>query len=107
MEEAKIEVGIIPTGGHVLVLPDEVKEKTSGGIYLPKTTQDTEQAAATTGTIVAIGPSAWKDLDDGSPWATVGDKVIYARYAGVGMQGNDSKNYVLINDNDILARLLF
>lgn len=100
------ESGIMPTGGHVLVLPDKVKEKTIGGIILPETIRDKEQAAATSGVIISIGSSAWKDLDDGTPWAEVGDRVSYARYAGVAMTGNDNVDYVLINDNDILAKLL-
>ena len=107
MSEEINKSGIIPTGGHVLVLPDKVEAKTQGGIYLPETTIDQEQAAATIGTIVAIGPSAWKDLDDGSPWAEVGNTISYAKYSGVIMLGKDSESYVLINDNDILARLLF
>ncbi|WP_456442276.1 co-chaperone GroES [Psychroserpens sp.] len=99
--------GINPTGGHVLVLPDKVKEKTSGGIILPETIRDKEQMAATSGVVISIGPSAWKDIDDGRSWAKVGDRVSYARYAGVAMAGNDDVAYILINDNDILARLLF
>ena len=97
--------GIFPTGGHVLVFPKPVEEKTAGGIFLPQTTRDTEQQAATIGTVVAIGLSAWLDLDDGHPWCKVGDTVSYARYSGVSMTGKDDQNYVLINDNDILAVL--
>ena len=99
--------GILPTGGHILILPELVEEKTAGGIILPKTTQDKEQQAATVGKVVAIGPSAWKDLDDGLPWCQVGDKVSYARYAGIGMTGQDAQKYVLTNDNDILSVLMF
>ena len=99
--------GIVPTGGHLLVLPIKVEEMTAGGIILPQETRDKEQQAATMGILVAIGPGAWKDLDDGSPWAEVGHKVSYARYAGVSMLGKDNQNYVLINDNDVLAKLLF
>lgn len=99
--------GILPTGGHVLVKADPVEAKTKGGIYLPDTTRDQEQRAATMGTVVAVGPSAWMDLDDGHPWAEVGDHVSYAKYAGVEMIGKDEQNYVLINDNDILAVLQF
>ncbi len=99
--------GILPTGGHLLVLPDKVEEKTAGGIYLPKTVQDKEQMAATVGTLIAVGTGAWVDLDDGKPWAAVGDKVSYARHAGVAMTGQDNQDYVLINDNDVLAKLLF
>jgi chaperonin GroES len=99
--------GILPTGGHLLVLPEKVEEKTKGGIYIPETTREKEQQAATIGKLIAIGPSAWKDLDDGSAWAEVGDKISYSRYAGVTMTGKDEESYVLINDNDVLARLLF
>ncbi len=99
--------GIIPTGGHLLVLPDKVEEKTAGGIYLPQETRDKEQQAATIGKLIDIGPGAWTDIDDGSPWAAIGDKVSYARYAGVVMRGQDGQDYVLINDNDVLAKLLF
>jgi len=108
MQEQDInQSGILPTGGHLLVLPDKVEEKTAGGIYLPQTTRDKEQLAATVGRLIAVGPGAWTDLDDGQPWAIVGDKVSYARHAGVAMTGQDGQDYVLINDNDVLAKLLF
>ena len=99
--------GILPTGGHLLVLPEKVKEKTAGGIYLVQETQDKEQQAATVGTLVGVGPSAWADIDDGSPWAIVGNKISYSKYAGVSMIGKDDESYILINDNDVLAKLLF
>lgn len=106
-EQVINKAGILPTGGHLLVLPDKVEEKTAGGIIIPETSREKEQQAATKGTLIAIGPGAWLDLDDGSPWAQVGDKISYARYSGVSMVGKDSVEYVLINDNDVLARLLF
>ena len=99
--------GILPTGGHLLVLPAKVEEMTAGGIIIPQDTREKEQQAATIGTLIAVGSSAWKDLDDGSPWAEVGNKVSYARYAGISMVGQDDEDYVLINDNDVLAKLLF
>jgi chaperonin GroES len=101
------ESGIIPTGGHVLVLADTVEEKTAGGIILPESTRDKDQAAATSGTVISIGASAWADIDDGHPWASVGDHVSYARYAGVVLKGKDEVDYILLNDNDILAVLSF
>ena len=106
-EEQINKSGIIPTGGHLLVLPDKVEEKTAGGIYIPETSREKEQQAATSGTLIAVGPGAWTDLDDGQPWASVGDRISYSRYAGVSMKGQDDEDYVLINDNDVLARLLF
>jgi co-chaperonin GroES (HSP10) len=41
------------------------------------------------------------------PWANVGDRISYSRYAGVSMKGSDDGQYVLINDNDVLAVLSF
>ena len=99
--------GIIPTGGHLLVIADKVEEMTAGGIIIPQDTREKEQQAATIGTLIAVGSGAWLDLDDGSPWAVVGDKVSYARYAGIAMTGQDDQEYVLINDVDVLAKLLF
>lgn len=109
MEEIKDinQSGIVPTGGHLLVMPDKVEERTKGGIILPQETRDKEQTAATVGTLIAAGSGAWADIDDGSPWAIVGDRVSYARYAGVSMLGQDNETYILINDNDVLAKLLF
>lgn len=106
-EQIVNESGILPTGGHLLVLPEKVQEMTKGGIYMPQDTRDKEQRDATVGTLIAIGKTAWADLDDGSAWAFEGDKISYARHAGVSMKGVDGEDYVLINDNDVLARLLF
>ncbi len=99
--------GIIPTGGHILIFPDPTERTTKAGLIIPDTIADKNQAEATSGEVVSIGASAWKDLDDGKPWAKVGDRVSYGRYAGVVMKGHDELNYVLINDNDILAKLVF
>lgn len=107
-EQANInQSGILPTGGHLLVLPEKVEEMTAGGIILPQETRDKEQRESTVGILIAVGAGAWVDLDDGSPWAEVGDKVSYPRHAGVSMTGRDGESYVLINDNDVLAKLLF
>ncbi len=99
--------GILPTGGHLLVKPKKVEEVTEGGIILPQDIRDKEQQAATEGKLIAIGPAAWADLDDGEAWAKVGDKISYSRYSGVMMKGQDDEEYVLINDVDVLAVLLF
>lgn len=97
--------GITPTGHHVLVLPDKVEEKTKGGIYLPQESQDDKQRAATKGLLVAVGPTAWLEFAKGEPWAKAGDYVSYAKYGGINMSGSDGEDYVLLNDQDILAVL--
>jgi len=95
--------GIEPAGHRVLVLPEEVKEKTDGGIYLPQQAKDREQAAVIVGTLVAVGPQAWDGFGDGKPWAGVGDDVIFAKYGGAVVKGIDGKEYRILNDEDIVG----
>ena len=58
----------------------------------------------TIGTIMAIGPHAWKhpDLGDGTPWAKQGDTVMFAKYSGKFISDPKSNDeYYLCNDEDI------
>jgi len=61
-----------------------------------------ERAATVMGTIVGVGPNAWKGFDDGLPWAAVGDKVYYAKYSGKTVEEN-GKTYIICNDEDVQA----
>ncbi|OHD28153.1 MAG: hypothetical protein A2Y38_15590 [Spirochaetes bacterium GWB1_59_5] len=91
-----------PCGHRVLILPEVVEEKTSGGIILAPTTQQRDQQATMRGTVAAIGVNAWKAFDDGTPWAKEGDRVMFRRYAGEIIKDGDAE-YRVINDEDILA----
>lgn len=97
--------GIKPTGHYVLIKPDQVEEKTSGGIILAPSTVENEQRDTTKGTLVAVGPTGWSELGYGHPWAEPGDHVSYGRHAGRFMKGSDGVEYVLMNCEDILAVL--
>lgn len=91
----------------MLVKPFEVEKETDSGIVLVLD-EAREFAAQEYGTIVDIGPDAWKDYGD-TPWAKVGDKIIYSRYGGkiVREPGETdiNKKYVILNDEDVLAIL--
>jgi co-chaperonin GroES (HSP10) len=94
--------GIHPKGHRVLILPDPVEEVTQSGIILSVgETRDRERLAQLKGTIVEIGDSAW--LDQPSPWAKVGDHVIFGKYSGLIYDGADEKEYRIINDLDVVA----
>lgn len=101
----KNESGINPTGHYILILPIEVEKKTAGGLYLANETIENKQRDTTQGTLVAVGAIGWKEFGDGSPWAKVGDKVSFGKYAGRDMIGVDGKRYILANCEDILAVL--
>src|SRR3954469_1036012 len=68
-----------PLGDRVVIKPTPREEMTKSGIVLPDTAKEKPQE----GEILAVGPG--KTLDDGSREAmdvAVGDKVLYAKYAG-------------------------
>lgn len=96
-------VTITPTGHLVLVQLQKVEAKTKGGIYIPDTARDVHQKASTIGTLVAIGPQAWKAFGDGEAWAPIGSTVVFPRYSGVAVDAEvaGEEDLVLMNDEDI------
>lgn len=96
-------IKIEPVSHFVLIQLQPTEKITAGGIYVPDTVQDVQQRAATLGTIRAIGPQAWKDIGDGSPWAKVGDVVCFPRYSGVSVDPvvGGEENLVIMNDEDL------
>lgn len=97
--------GIKPTGHYILVLPDVVENTTASGIILTDETVENAQRDTTVGALIEVGQIGWKEFGDGTPWAKVGDKVSYGKYAGRDMTGLDGEAYVLMNCEDILAVL--
>lgn len=94
---------LVPVGHRVLVKIDEVEEKTAGGIIITKTTADREQEAGIFGTVIAVGETAWKDFG-GRAWATVGDRVMIAKYGGfIAQEPGTAEKYRILNDEDIVA----
>ncbi len=97
MKKSELEV----VGHRVLVKPHLQEEVSEGGIYIAVgDTFKREQGATQIGTIVGIGPNAWLDFKPGDPWAEVGDKIYYAKYAGKNVT-IDEEEYVIINDEDV------
>ena len=94
---------ISPAGHRVLVKVDEVEKVTKGGIIITDTIADRKQEAGIYGTVVAVGPTAWKAFDDGQPWAGVGDRVAFAKYGGFIIEDTDEEQYRLLNDEDVVA----
>ncbi len=96
--------GINPSGPRVLIKPKEVMEVSKGGIILnTESNKEREQMANTTGVVVAMGDQCYEDMS--SPWCAVGDKVIFAKYAGLLYKGKDGNDYRLVNDTDITGAL--
>ena len=98
--------GITPLLNRVLLKPLFVVNKSAGGIILATDEMsEREQMANTTGEVVGIGPDAFKDEGYNEPPIKVGDKIIFAKYAGLLYRGKDGVHYRMINDTDITGTL--
>ena len=102
--------GIWPTEFNVLVRPDDVEETTTapGGTHkfiLPIDMQAKEKQASQCGTIVAVSPLAftYERWPEGAHPPRVGQKAIFAKYAGMRRKGRDGVEYILMKDKDLAA----
>ena len=98
--KTKSTIKLRPLGDRIVVRPIEREEVTKGGIILPDTAKEKPQK----GEIVAVGPG--KLTDDGTRIAMdvrVGDKVIYAKYAGTEVKIGDEK-LMIMRESDIMAK---
>ena len=101
----KNDSGLKPVEYKVLIKPVKVEEKTKGGIYMPETAQDKEKFAVIKGQLIATGSIAFTDPHWGEATPKIGDMVMYDRYAGGLVKGDDGDEYRLINDKEISAIL--
>lgn len=96
--------GITPLDVKVLVLPDKVEEKTAGGIILAQTYTDKQKFAVVKATLIATGPNAFAEWgSDNAP--QVGSRILMAQYAGARVKGSDDQDYILMNDEDVIAEV--
>ena len=93
---------------HVLVKLDDAteaddtyKRAKAAGIVLELDKR--EQAAVEYGTVVKIGPTAFKDLGRDPTILKEGDRISFARYSGKSIKDSDGTEYLLLNDQDILV----
>lgn len=94
------ELSIEPCGYRIIVEPDSGERQSEGGIVIPETSRMEQD----TGTLVAVGPLAWRDHGDGTPWAQVGDRVMFAKYGGKFVTDPEThKEYKVLNDEDLNA----
>lgn len=107
---------LIVVGDRVLVQPEEGQERTSVGLYLPKTAVEGEQIQG--GTVVARGPGIPMPdpgEHDEEPWkqtgrearyvpmqAKVGDYALFFRRAAVEIKF-EGKNYLVVPHAAILV----
>jgi chaperonin GroES len=90
---------LAPLADRVVVKPLEREEVTKSGLVLPDTAKERPQE----GTVVAAGPG--RVLEDGNRLAMelkVGQKVLYAKYAGTEFKIDDDE-LLILREADVLA----
>ncbi|MBC7880847.1 MAG: co-chaperone GroES [Anaerolineae bacterium] len=88
-----------PLGDRVLVKILGGEEKTAGGIFLPDTAKEKPQV----GEVTAVGSGRLSDKGERTAMEVkVGDKVLYAKYAGTELKVA-GEEFILLAEKDILA----
>ena len=99
--------GFDPVEYNCIVAPEEMETVSKGGIIFADTTKEREELAQVRGLLVAVSPLAfnydtWPEAEkDRQPKA--GDQVIYGKYAGILIKGDDGREYRLLKDKDVAA----
>ena len=97
--------GIRPVEYRILVKPTEVEERTEGGIIIPPTVRDRDQMAQADGVLMAVGGSAFSDWKAPGDAPSIGDRLTFAKYAGIVLRGQDGEEYRLLEDKEVFGVL--
>lgn len=89
---------LTPLGDRVVLKQLEAEETTASGIVLPGQNKEKPQQAE----IIAVGPGGIIDGKEITMQVSVGQKVIYSKYAGTEVK-LDGEEYIIVKQNDILA----
>lgn len=108
MSTTKNKSGIHPTRDLVLIEPEQEVESKEGLIIIPDGARERERLAQIFGRIVEIGDVAfcYEDKNYGSKIRDKmlpGTRVLFAKYHGIVVFGQDKKQYRLIQDDDVAA----
>ncbi len=90
-----------PLGDRIVIKPIEQEEVSKGGLLLPDTARERPQE----GEVIAAGPGRLTDEGSRIPMdLVVGDKVLYAKYAGTEIT-EEEEDYLVLRESDILAKI--
>jgi chaperonin GroES len=99
MQEENMAMNLKPLGSRVVIEPVDQDEVTAGGIVLPETAKEKPQK----GKVLSIGPG---DRDEKgnrvSMDVSVGDTVLFAKYAGTEIKV-EGKKLLILRESDLLA----
>ena len=87
-----------PLSDRVVLQQLEAEETTKSGIILASSAQEKPQEAE----VVAVGPGGVVDGKEIKMQVSVGQKVIYSKYAGTEVK-LDGEEFIIVRQDDILA----
>ena len=89
---------IKPLGDRVVIKNVEAEETTKSGIILTAAAKEKPQMAE----VLAVVPGGMVDGKEVKMQVSVGQKVIYSKYAGTEVK-LDGQEVIIVRQNDILA----
>ncbi len=99
---AKAKTKLVPLADRIVITPLKQDEMTASGLVIPDTVKEKPQQ----GEVVAVGPGRLDDNGKRVPIdVSVGDRILYAKYTGTEIK-LDGDEYIVLNDKDILAKLV-
>ncbi len=95
-----MSLNLRPLGDRVVVEPSEQEETFAGGaLVLPETAKEKPQQ----GSVLAVGAGRYDEDGERIPMdVKVGDKVLFAKYAGTEIK-LDGKKLLIMKESDILG----
>ena len=89
---------LVPLADRVVLKQIVAEETTKSGIVLPGQSKEKPQQAE----VVAVGPGGTVDGKEVKMNVTVGQQVIYSKYAGTEVKLGDEE-FIVVRQNDIVA----
>ena len=87
-----------PLADRVVLKMTKAEETTKSGIILSEGSKEKPQIAE----VIAVGPGGTVDGKEVQMNVTVGQQVIYSKYAGTNVELDDEE-YIIVKQDDILA----
>ena len=100
--KTRAKTRLLPLADRIVITPLKQDEVTASGLVIPDTAKEKPQQ----GEVVAVGPGRLDDNGKRVPIdVSVGDRILYAKYTGTEIK-LDGDDYIVLNDKDILAKLV-
>jgi chaperonin GroES len=98
----KSKTKLVPLGDRLVIKPVVQEEVLASGLVIPDTAKEKPQQ----GEVLAVGPGRFdEDGEKRIPLdVKVGDRVLYAKYAGQEIK-IDQEEYIVLAEKDVLCKV--